>query len=236
MKQWIFGNHAVTAALKAGKRSVYDVYMSEKVVDRYKPLVKPLKTNVHVLSPKEMDRKFAGKVHQGIALRASELPEYALNDIIDDAQFLLILDQVTDPQNLGACLRSANAFGCDAVLTPHHGSAAMGDVAAKASVGASESTPVVEVPNLNKAIEKLKAENFWIVGLDGYANQELAEVDLTGKIAIVMGNEGKGLRQLVKKNCDFTAKLPMVGDVESLNVSVATGVSLYEASKQRAVK
>lgn len=233
MKQWIFGHHAVQATLEAGKRSIFDVYMNEKMVEKYKPLLKGIKTNIHVLTPKEMDQKFSGKVHQGIALRASELPESTLDDVLPDAQFLLILDQITDPQNLGACLRSANAFGCDAVLTPHHGSASMGDVAAKASVGASEITPVIEVPNLNKAIEKLKAEDFWIVGLDGYAKQELSQVDLKGKIAIVMGNEGKGLRQLVKKNCDFTAKLPMVGSVESLNVSVATGVALYEALKQR---
>ena len=109
----------------------------------------------------------------------------------------------------------------------------LNDVAVKASVGASEHTPVIEVGNLNKAIDQLKKENFWLVGLDGYADQELSQVDLKGRIAIVMGSEGKGLRDLVKKNCDFTAKLPMVGEVESLNVSVATGVALYEALKQR---
>ena len=231
MKQWIFGHHAVEAVLKAEKRPVYEVFLSDKHAERYLPLLpKGKKINIHKLTPKEMDKKFSGKVHQGIALKVGELPELVLEDILYSAEFILILDQVTDPQNLGACLRSANAFGCDALLAPVHGSANLTDVAAKASVGASEYTPVIHVSNLNKTIEKLKAENFWIVGLDGYAEQEL---DMKGKIALVMGNEGKGLRQLVKKNCDFTAKLPMVGEVESLNVSVATGVALYEALKQR---
>ena len=235
MKQWIFGHHAVEAAIEAGKRTIYGLYVTDAQADRYIPLLsKKDKVAIHRLTPREMERKFEGKVHQGVAIQVSPLEQnLVLEDVMATSQLIVILDQVTDPHNLGACIRSANAFGADAVLIPLHGSAPLSDVAAKASVGATEHTPVVTLPSLNNAIEKLKAENFWIVGLDGYAEQELSQIDLKGKLVIIMGSEGNGMRPLVKQNCDFLAKLPMVGQVESLNVSVATGVALYEALKQR---
>lgn len=233
MSTWVFGHHAVEAILSSKKRKVLELHIAPQHKTRYENAARENRVRLVVANPKDLDKKFPEKVHQGVAARVEPLPKMHLEDILDDAQLLLILDQVTDARNIGACLRSANAFGVDALIIPSHGSAVLNDVAVKASVGASENTPVIEVGNLNKAIDQLKKENFWLVGLDGYAEQELSQVDLQGRIAIVMGSEGKGLRDLVKKNCDFTAKLPMVGEVESLNVSVATGVALYEALKQR---
>lgn len=233
MSTWVFGHHAVEAILSSKKRKVLELHIAPQHKTRYENAARENRVRLVVANPKDLDKKFPEKVHQGVAARVEPLPKMHLEDILDDAQLLLILDQVTDARNIGACLRSANAFGVDALIIPSHGSAVLNDVAVKASVGASEHTPVIEVGNLNKAIDQLKKENFWLVGLDGYAEQELSQVDLQGRIAIVMGSEGKGLRDLVKKNCDFTAKLPMVGEVESLNVSVATGVALYEALKQR---
>ena len=233
MSTWVFGHHAVEAILISKKRKVLELHIAPQHKTRYENAARENRVRLVVANPKDLDKKFPEKVHQGVAARVEPLPKMHIEDILDDAQLLLILDQVTDARNIGACLRSANAFGVDALIIPSHGSAVLNDVAVKASVGASEHTPVIEVGNLNKAIDQLKKENFWLVGLDGYADQELSQVDLKGRIAIVMGSEGKGLRDLVKKNCDFTAKLPMVGEVESLNVSVATGVALYEALKQR---
>ena len=233
MSTWVFGHHAVTAILESKKRKVFEIHLTNQQLGRYEKVAKNAKVKLVRVDMRELDKKFPEKVHQGVAARVEPLPKLAIEDVASDANLLLILDQVTDARNIGACLRSANAFGVDALIVPAHGSAGLNDVTVKASVGASEFTPVVEVGNLNKAIDHLKKEGFWLVGLDGYAEQELSQVDLKGRIAIVMGSEGKGLRDLVKKNCDFTAKLPMVGEVESLNVSVATGVALYEALKQR---
>lgn len=234
MTTWIFGHHAVEEVIKAAKREVFELQITQNNVDRYADLKPYLKgARVSTVQTKELNKKFPDKVHQGVAAEVGDLKQLDLEDILDQAKLVLILDQVTDQRNIGACLRSANAFGCDALLVPSHGAGGLNDVAVKASVGASEHTPVIEVGNLNKAMDILKNAGFWTVGLDGYADKEISDIDLTGKIAIVMGSEGKGLRDLVKKNCDFTAKLPMVGQVESLNVSVATGITLYEACKQR---
>lgn len=234
MTTWIFGHHAVEGVIKANKRKVHEILVTQQNVNRYEEHRKSLKgARFDTVHPRELNKKFPDKVHQGVAVEVGELKDVYLEDILGHARFLLILDQVTDQRNIGACLRSANAFGCDAMLIPAHGAGGLNDVAIKASVGASEYTPVIEVGNLNKTMDILKKEGFWTVGLDGYAEKELGEIDLKGKIAIVMGSEGDGLRDLVKKNCDFTAKLPMVGEVESLNVSVASGISLYEACKQR---
>jgi len=234
MAEWIFGHHAVTAALEAGNRPVEELYITHKNAKRYQHLHDSLKeTKVFQTNTKELDKRFAGQVHQGIAAKVGSLPSIQLEDIVENAELILLLDQVTDPHNLGACLRSANAFGCDAVVVPSHNSATLNETAAKAAVGAAEVTPLIHTGNLNNALDLLKKNDFWIVGLDGYAEQSISDIDMKGKLAIVMGSEGSGLRDLVKKNCDFLAQIPMVGTVESLNVSVSTGVTLYEALKQR---
>lgn len=233
MSDYIFGPHAVEAALRSGKRKVHEVFINEKHLHRYDDLMGEFGLRAQPVSMKELDNNFPGKVHQGIAAKVGPMKKMALEDILPSAELLLILDQVTDPHNLGACLRSADAFGVDAVIIPENKSAKLTDVATKAAAGAAETVPLIQVANLNQTIEKIKAEYFWTVGLDGYAQQDLKEVDLKGKMAIIMGSEGQGLRDLVKKNCDFLAKIPMCGTVESLNVSVSTGVTLYEATRQR---
>lgn len=149
---------------------------------------------------------------------------------------VLILDEVTDPHNLGACLRSANAAGAIAILTPKHHSAKITDTVWRVSCGAAEVTPVIAVTNLARAMRKLQDAGFWLVGTDDAGEQSLYELDLTGRIGIVMGAEGKGMRRLTAENCDHLVQIPMSGSVECLNVSVATGVCLFEAVRQRTAK
>tara|TARA_R110002096_G_scaffold273422_3_gene467224 strand:- start:16284 stop:16877 length:594 start_codon:yes stop_codon:yes gene_type:complete len=150
-----------------------------------------------------------------------------------DSPLVLILDEVTDPHNLGACLRSANAAGAIAVVTPKHHSASLTDTVRRVACGAAEVTPVVQVTNLVRAMQKLQEAGIWLVGTDDSGEQSLYDVDLAGPIGIVMGAEGKGMRRLTRENCDFLAQIPMSGSVECLNVSVATGVCLFEAVRQR---
>lgn len=233
MSDYIFGPHAVEAALRAGTRKVHEVYVNEKHFHKYEDLFDEFSIRPIPVSMAELNRDFAGKVHQGIVAKVGPLQQVTLDDILPSAKLILMLDQVTDPHNLGACLRSADAFGVDAILIPEHKSARLTDVATKAAAGAAETVPLIPVVNLSQTLDKMKDAGFWSVGLDGYATETLAEVDLKGKMVIVMGSEGQGLRELVKKNCDFTAKIPMLGTVESLNVSVSTGVALYEALRQR---
>ena len=147
---------------------------------------------------------------------------------------ILILDQVQDPHNLGACLRTADGSGCTAVIAPKDRSVPLNETVRRVACGAAESIPYIQVTNLSRTIKTLKGEGFWFVGTSDNAESSFFEIDLKGKIAIVMGAEGKGLRRLTEESCDFLGKLPMVGSVECLNVSVATGICLYEAIRQRA--
>ena len=146
---------------------------------------------------------------------------------------VLLLDEVTDPHNLGACLRTANACGALAVLTPKHHSASVTDTVVRVSCGAALHTPVVVVSNLVRAMEHLKEAGLWLVGADGHAERLLHQVDLKGPIGLAMGAEGTGLRRLTRETCDFLVRIPMLGQVPCLNVSVATGMCLYEAVRQR---
>ncbi|MEM0969272.1 MAG: 23S rRNA (guanosine(2251)-2'-O)-methyltransferase RlmB [Verrucomicrobiota bacterium] len=146
---------------------------------------------------------------------------------------LLILDEVTDPHNLGACLRSANAAGALAILTPKHHSASVTDTVIRVSCGAAEHTPVISVSNLARCMERLKEEGVWIVGTDDRATRSIFQTDLKGPLALAMGAEGKGLRRLTRESCDFLTSIPLQGKVPCLNVSVATGICLFEALRQR---
>ena len=150
-----------------------------------------------------------------------------------DSSLLLILDEITDPHNLGACLRTADAAGVDAVLIPKDKSAPLNMTVRKVASGAADTVTVIAVTNLSRTLEKLKNLGIWIVGAVGEAEMSLYEVDLTGSIAIVMGSEGKGLRRLTREKCDYLASIPMSGELSSLNVSVATGICLFEAVRQR---
>lgn len=234
-KTWICGKHAVMAALQNSKRTVYEIWLTDKHTEQYFADFKEQSdANIQVQPKEKFNKQFEGRVHQGMAALVGALPHMDLEDVMPQTDLILILDQITDPHNLGACLRSADAFGCGAVIVPDRRAAQLTDVSIKASSGAAETIPVIDVTNLNQTIQQLKDNEFWIVGLDAHTETQLHDVKMgSGKTAIVMGSEGKGLRDLVRKNCDFVAKLPMVGTVESLNVSVATGIALYEVLRQK---
>ncbi|PUV48591.1 23S rRNA (guanosine(2251)-2'-O)-methyltransferase RlmB, partial [Cronobacter sakazakii] len=176
--------------------------------------------------------------HQGIVARVKPGRQYGENDLPDllaaHAQpFLLILDGVTDPHNLGACLRSADAAGVHAVIVPKDRSAQLNATAKKVACGAAESVPLIRVTNLARTMRLLQEENVWIVGTAGEADHTLYQSKMTGPLALVMGAEGEGMRRLTREHCDELISIPMAGSVSSLNVSVATGICLFEAVRQR---
>lgn len=186
----------------------------------------------------ELDRLAAGDRHQGVCIRmksAGVLGEGALDELLDKAKkpLLLILDGVQDPHNLGACLRTADAVGVTAVIVPRDRAAGLSPVVRKVASGAAETVPLIQVVNLARTMRWLKEREIWIVGTDDQAPKSLYETSLTGPLAVVLGAEGPGLRRLTKENCDALISIPMRGVVESLNVSVATGVVLFEALRQR---
>jgi len=186
-------------------------------------------------------RRRAGEAaHQGALLECHELALASEQELFErwaqlgPRPLLLILDGVTDPRNFGACLRSANGAGVDAVIVPKRRSAPLSPVAMKTAQGGAEDLFIVEVTNLARTIAALQARNVWVVGADGEASFTYSEIDGSGALAIVLGSEGKGLRRLTKERCDQLVKIPMLGSVASLNVSVATGVILFEVQRQRA--
>jgi 23S rRNA (guanosine2251-2'-O)-methyltransferase len=166
------------------------------------------------------------------------VPQVSEPDLYDllvtaEAPLLLILDEVTDPHNLGACLRSANAAGALAVVTPRHHSASVTETVQRVSCGAASVTPVVQVTNLARAMKKFQELGLWLVGTDDSATRSLHETDLRGPLGLVLGAEGSGMRRLTREGCDFLVRIPMLGTVPCLNVSVAAGVCLFEAVRQR---
>jgi 23S rRNA (guanosine2251-2'-O)-methyltransferase len=187
----------------------------------------------------ELDRLAGSERHQGVLLYvkpAGVLGEGALDDLLDkltEPPFLLVLDGVQDPHNLGACLRTADAAGVTAVIVPRDRAAGLSPVVRKVASGAAETVPLIQIVNLARTLKLLKERNIWVVGTDDEADKTLYDLDLKGPLALVLGAEGPGLRRLTKENCDVLTKIPVQGAVESLNVSVATGVVLYEALRQR---
>ena len=176
-------------------------------------------------------------VHQGFALYCNRLENTALEDLIALAEdktqcHILILDQVTDPQNIGAIIRSCAAFETLGLVMQDKNSPLESGAMDKASAGTIEFVPISRVTNLNRAIEKLKDSGFWVMGMDGYATTTIDKINKSGKTAIVMGSEGKGMRRLVEENCDSSVKLPISPNVESLNVATAAAIALYELSKK----
>jgi 23S rRNA (guanosine2251-2'-O)-methyltransferase len=190
------------------------------------------------MTRKTLDEKAAGANHQGIMARvkpAKQLNEHDLDDIIaqHESPLLLVLDGVTDPHNLGACLRNADAAGVAAVIVPKDRSANITATVSKVACGAAEMVPLVRVTNLARTMRTLQEQGIWFVGTAGEATHDIYQAKLTGPLAIVMGAEGDGMRRLTRETCDDLIKIPMAGTVSSLNVSVASGICLFEAVRQR---
>lgn len=239
----VYGLHAVSALLKSPFRNTQKVCISEARCDEP---VRVLETQAKVkgimiekLSAKTMQIRFGTLNHQGIVAYALPLPEFAEQDLpglltkSKQPALILMLDGVTDPHNLGACLRSADAAGVDFVVIPKDKNASITPIVSKVACGAVETVPVVRVTNLVRSMECLKQEGVWIYGAAGEASSSLYTMDCRRSMAIVMGSEGEGLRRLTREHCDGLFALPMAGGVESLNVSVATGITLYEVVRQR---
>lgn len=242
-EQYVYGLHAVSALLANPHRMIKKLFINQDRVDKrlHEFLVKAEKAHIDIekLSAQKMNQRFAELTHQGIVALASSLPEYGESDLVNLLEaskkpaLVLILDGITDPHNLGACLRSADATGVDFVVIPKDKSAGITPTVSKVACGATESIPLVRVTNLVRAMDILKQQGVWIYGAAGEADHSLYQTDCSGTIAIAMGAEGEGLRRLTREHCDGLFSLPMLGSVESLNVSVATGVSLYEVIRQR---
>lgn len=239
---WIFGLHAVRAALQR-RGQVHELLIDagrhDARIRELLSLAEAQSVDVRRVSGDELDELAGNGRHQGAVARLPQRQTQdepylkALLKRLDRPPFLLILDEVQDPHNLGACLRTADAAGVDAVITSRDRSAGLNATVRKVASGAAESVSFVQVTNLARTLKWLKAEGVWLIGTAGEADKGLYETDLTGPLGIVMGGEGKGLRRLTREQCDLLVSLPMVGTVESLNVSVAAGVTLYEALRQR---
>jgi 23S rRNA (guanosine2251-2'-O)-methyltransferase len=236
----IHGFHAVTARLRHHPESIQVIYMDQGRRDRRaKDLVKAAEDrNVRVVlaDGARVDEMARGK-SQGVVAQATQV-ELAkdLDEVLEELSepaLLMVLDGVTDPHNLGACLRSADAFGVHAVLAPKDRSAGLSAVAMKAASGAADSVPYLTVTNLARTLRDLKDRNILVVGTDDDMPAGLMDADFTGAAALVLGAEGAGMRRLTREHCDILVSIPMFGQVESLNVSVSAGVCLYEARRQR---
>lgn len=238
----IYGIHAVKALLDQDPQRFIEVFILKGRDDRrLQPLVAEIEQSgisVQVANRQWLDNKAEGAVHQGIIARVREGRQYQENDLPDlianlDKPFLLVLDGVTDPHNLGACLRSADAAGVHAVIVPRDRSAQLNATAKKVASGAAETVPLIRVTNLARTLRLLQEQNIWIVGTAGEADHTLYQSKFDGPVALVMGAEGEGMRRLTREHCDELISIPMAGSVSSLNVSVATGVCLFEIVRQR---
>lgn len=242
----IYGIHAVEAALNNPRRTIKKLYINQERADsRLQSVLEKAESRgifVEKLTSQALNKRFPDVAHQGVAAQTGALPEYVESDLtslLESCQspaLILILDGVTDPHNLGACLRTADAAGVDFVIIPKDKSASITPVVSKVACGAAESIPVVRVTNLARAIAILKDHGVWVYGAAGEAEVSLYNIDTHTSLALVMGAEGSGLRRLTRDLCDGLFSLPMHGEVSSLNVSVATGVSLYEVVRQRSLK
>ncbi|AXF78208.1 23S rRNA (guanosine(2251)-2'-O)-methyltransferase RlmB [Erwinia tracheiphila] len=242
MSEIVFGLHAVKALLDSDPQRFQEVFILKGRDDRrLQPLIKALEEQgivIQLASRQWLDNQVEGGVHQGIVAKVKAGRQYQENDLPDllaslASPFLLILDGVTDPHNLGACLRSADAAGVDAVIVPRDRSAQLNATAKKVASGAAEHVPLIRVTNLARTMRLLQEANVWIVGTAGEADHGLYQSKMTGPMALVMGAEGEGMRRLTREHCDELMSIPMAGSVSSLNVSVATGICLFEAVRQR---
>ncbi len=241
-----FGIHAVQALIESAPERFIELWLLKgREDDRLMPIINLAKKYgipAQMANRKVLDEKSEGEQHQGVVARVKPgkiFTEADLDDILaaaerkQQAPFLLILDGVTDPHNLGACLRNADAAGVQAIIVPKDNAARVTATVRKVAVGAAESVPLVQVTNLSRTMKALQQMGVWIIGTAGETDNCLYDEKLSGPMALVMGAEGKGMRRLTRENCDQLVKLPMAGSVSSLNVSVATGICLFEIVRQR---
>jgi 23S rRNA (guanosine2251-2'-O)-methyltransferase len=241
----LFGLHSVQAAIDYSPSKIIKVWVDAQRVDkRLGSIIEDLAAlgiEPEKTDRKKLDRLADGNNHQGIAMEIempSEQTESDLKTMVENlttTALLLVLDNVQDPHNFGACLRTADATGVQGVIITKDNATGITPTVCKVASGAAETVPVYQVTNLSRTLRWLKGEGVWIMGAAGEAEQTVYQADLTVPMALVIGAEGVGLRRLTKENCDFLVKLPMQGQVESLNLSVATGVFLYEAVRQRSM-
>jgi 23S rRNA (guanosine2251-2'-O)-methyltransferase len=234
----IYGVNPVMEAIRAGR--VREVRVSERAAGRAAEAVAAAQhagIPVRRVAPAELDRATRGGVHQGVVADVEDPRAYSVQDLVAgarDVPLLVVLDGIEDPHNLGAILRTVDAAGADGVIRQSRRAAPLGGAAAKAAAGAASHVRIAEVVNIARAIEELKEAGVWTVGLAGDSPKRYDHIDLTVPTALVVGAEGTGLRRLVRDRCDWLVSIPMRGHVESLNVSVAAGVTLFEAVRQRA--
>jgi len=240
---YIYGFHSIESQLNSNPEYILKLFIqsgrNDARMSKMASLLNNLKINFLKIDKNELDRLAKFEPHQGIIAEVLLPPLPGQKELIDfitnlpSNPLILILDSIQDPRNLGACLRSANAAGVDCIVINKDGSAPINSVVYKTSAGAINQLKIFQVTNLVRVIKALQSKELWVVGLDGSAKTSIYDVNLIDPLVIVMGTEGKGLRQLIKKTCDYLATIPMKGDVESLNVSVATGIALFESRRQR---
>ena len=227
----IYGRKPVIDAIDSGVKiyRAYIIKQNSKIVDEI--INKLKKNNIEI---NFVDKRFFDKIdmnHQGVMVEAESFQYKDLKDI-DKYKRLIILDQIEDPHNLGAIIRSAESFGFDGVIIPERRSASVSPIVYKTSAGAINNINIIMVKNTNRAIEEIKEAGFWVYGLAGEASSPIDQVDLKGKVCLIVGNEGKGLSRLVRENCDILINIPMKGFVNSLNASVASAIAMYEVLRQ----
>jgi 23S rRNA (guanosine2251-2'-O)-methyltransferase len=234
---WLWGRHAVAAALANPRRPCLRLVATAPALERLGPLARRPGLSVEPATAEAISRLVGtAEVHQGLALAVGPLPPLSLDEVLrgDGPSLVLALDQVTDPRNFGAILRSAAAFAVDAVLVPERRSAAASGAAARAAAGGLDLVPLVEVVNLARALGELQARGYWVVGLDGGAAATIDALPDFARLVLVLGAEGHGLRRLVAERCDRLARIPIAPNVESLNVAVAAGIAMFALGRQRA--
>ena len=243
-QEWVWGIHAVGELLRQRAPQVLKLVLlagrSDERINELQALAREAGLTVEEADRRQLDRLAEGN-HQGalalcdvnFGVRSEKQLTAALDALGDRAPLILVLDGITDPHNFGACLRSADAAGVDAVIVPKDKSAPLNATVRKVACGAAETVPVYAVTNLARSLAALKDRGIWLAGLAGEGAVSLTQQDPTGPLGIVMGSEGEGLRRLTRDACDYLVSIPMAGSVSSLNVSVATGVTLFEAVRQR---
>jgi len=239
----IFGFHPVLESIKAGKRRIYEIYITRgkesKRVEKLLSIIEAEKTQIRTIRPDDLASLTGNGSHQGIAAKVSVFQTVSLSQMIDSTgsskapPLLLLLDSIKDIHNLGAIVRTAFCFGFDGIVTPKDRSAPPSPGVSKTSAGALEHVLMARETNISNTIKALKKKGFWIVGTDMNEGTPLFSSDLSGPVAIVIGGEEKGIRPLVKKNCDYLVTIPQEGNFNSLNASVAGAIVMYEAFRQR---